>query len=131
MVLRILGCFGDRVHEPAACTSPRKSVAGQQPPASDRHTDRDSNSEHDNNKPSTSMASSVGTTSTKVNKSSVVRVNGQVHRVRTLQTVIETSILPRYADSEMFLDDTRTLYAERTVRVVEEGFKEAPQLKQD
>jgi len=102
------------------------NLGGRQPPASDRYTGRDSDSGHGNNEPSTSMASSVGTAATKDNTEGVTQVNGHIHRVRTLQTVIEIRVLPRYADIEVRPNDTRVLYADCVVRVVEDGFKEAP-----
>lgn len=107
------------------------NLSERRPSASNRHTDRDCNRRHDNNESSTSMASSVDTASTEDNTACVVQVNGKIQRVRTLQTIIEIRILPRYADSEARPNDARAFYTECVVRVVEDGFKKAPQLKQN
>lgn len=107
------------------------NLAERQPPTSDRDTDRDCGSRYDNKKPSTSMASPVGTAATENNTASVLIVNGGIYRVKAPQAVIGIHVLPRYAGIEVQPNYTRELYSECVVRVIEDGFKEAPQLKQD
>ena len=107
------------------------NLVGRQPPASNRHTGRDGDRGYENNEPSTSVASSVGTATTEDNTANVAQVHGQIHHARTLQAFIEIRVIPRYTNVEVCPNDQRALYADCVVRVVEDGFKEALQLKQD
>lgn len=59
------------------------NMAGRQPPANDRHPDRDSDSRHDNNEPDTSMASFLETVLLENSTASGEQANGKVRHART------------------------------------------------